>query len=405
MTTFVLSMFNSNLVDAKGMPVVLGLALAYGGIVQLLAGMWEFRTGNTFGAVAFCSFGAFWISFWALNVFYAKDIGGNAGHAIGVYLWAWAIFTAYMTVAALRVSGAVLLVFVLLTLTFVLLAIGAVGRARNGHRTGAATSVSRLPPPRGTRRSPPSPTRRSGEPCCRSSHSAGAERRGAAAQQRRAASPVEEWSAGKPMTSRQRSGCDGDWIRRTRCGGGARRGARIAARCRALRPAAGRSASTRCSTIPPIYEQAASDPQAWWAEQARAARLVSEVDPRARRRRPAVLQVVHRRHAERLLQLPRPPRDRRPRRARRLPLARRGRHGARHHLRGAARRGRTLRQRAQGPRRARRRRRRDLPADDPRGRRRDARLRAHRRAAQRRLRRLLRRGRARAHGVLRRRRC
>lgn len=127
MTTFVLSMFNANLVNGKGVPVVLGLALAYGGIVQLLAGMWEFRTGNTFGAVAFCSFGAFWISFWALEVFYAKQIGGDAGHSIGLYLWAWAIFTAYMTVAALRVSGAVLLVFVLLTATFVLLAIGAVG--------------------------------------------------------------------------------------------------------------------------------------------------------------------------------------------------------------------------------------------------------------------------------------
>jgi succinate-acetate transporter protein len=127
MTTFVLSMFNSNLVDAKGLPVVFGLALVYGGIAQLLAGMWEFRTGNTFGAVAFTSFGAFWISFWALNVFYAKQIGGNAGHAVGVYLWAWAIFTAYMTIAAMRTSGAVLLVFVLLTITFVLLAIGAVG--------------------------------------------------------------------------------------------------------------------------------------------------------------------------------------------------------------------------------------------------------------------------------------
>ncbi len=131
MTTFVLSMFNGNLVDEKGVPVVLGLALFYGGIVQLLAGMWEFRTGNTFGAVAFSSFGAFWLSFWAINVFYAKDIGGNVGHALGVYLWAWAIFTAYMTVAALRVSGAVLLVFVLLTATFVLLAIGKTG----GHET------------------------------------------------------------------------------------------------------------------------------------------------------------------------------------------------------------------------------------------------------------------------------
>ncbi len=127
MTTFVLSMFNSNLVSEKGTPVVLGLALAYGGIVQLVAGVWEFRTGNTFGAVAFCSYGAFWISFWALEVFYAKQIGGNVGHAVGVYLWAWAIFTAYMSVAALRVSGAVLAVFVLLTATFILLAIGAVG--------------------------------------------------------------------------------------------------------------------------------------------------------------------------------------------------------------------------------------------------------------------------------------
>jgi succinate-acetate transporter protein len=127
MTTFVLSMFNSNLVNGKGIPVVLGLALVYGGVVQILAGMWEFRTGNTFGAVAFTSFGAFWISFWALQVFYAKQVGGNAGHAVGVYLWAWAIFTAYMTVAALRVSGAVLVVFVLLTVTFVLLAIGEVG--------------------------------------------------------------------------------------------------------------------------------------------------------------------------------------------------------------------------------------------------------------------------------------
>jgi uncharacterized protein len=125
MTTFVLSMFNSNLVDPKGTPAVLGLALFYGGAVQLLAGMWEFRAGNTFGAVAFSSFGAFWLSFWALNVFYAQQITGNVGHALAVYLAGWAIFTAYMTVAALRVSGAVLVVFVLLTITFVLLAIGA----------------------------------------------------------------------------------------------------------------------------------------------------------------------------------------------------------------------------------------------------------------------------------------
>jgi succinate-acetate transporter protein len=146
MTTFVLSVFNANLVNEKGVPVVLGLALVYGGIVQLIAGLWEFRTGNTFGAVAFCSFGAFWISFWALNVFYAKQIGGNAGHAVGVYLWAWAIFTTYMAVAALRTSGAILTVFVLLAATFILLAIGKDGGSATvthwGGYVGLATAAA-----------------------------------------------------------------------------------------------------------------------------------------------------------------------------------------------------------------------------------------------------------------------
>src|SRR4051794_5073985 len=73
LTTFVLSIFNSGLMSEKGLPIVLGLALAYGGAAQLLAGMWEFRTGNTFGAAAFTSYGAFWISFWAFEQFYAKD--------------------------------------------------------------------------------------------------------------------------------------------------------------------------------------------------------------------------------------------------------------------------------------------------------------------------------------------
>jgi uncharacterized protein len=125
MTTFVLSMFNADLVSRSGEAIVLGLALAYGGIAQVLAGMWEFRTGNTFGAVAFTSFGAFWISFWAFVQFYAAGVpAADAGHAVGLYLIAWGIFTAYMSIAALRTSGAVLAVFVLLTATFFVLGIG-----------------------------------------------------------------------------------------------------------------------------------------------------------------------------------------------------------------------------------------------------------------------------------------
>jgi uncharacterized protein len=147
MTTFVLSMFNAKLVSAGGEPVVLGLALAYGGIAQLLAGMWEFRTGNTFGAVAFSSYGAFWISFWALVVFYVPKIpAADAGHAIGLYLWAWGIFTTYMFVASLRTTGAVALVFFLLAITYVLLAAGNSGNHANvvkwGGYVGLATAAA-----------------------------------------------------------------------------------------------------------------------------------------------------------------------------------------------------------------------------------------------------------------------
>ena len=147
MTTFVLSMFNAHLVSSAGEPVVLGLALAYGGIAQLLAGMWEFRTGNTFGAVAFSSYGAFWISFWVLVTFLVPKIpAAHAGDAIGLYLWAWGIFTTYMFVASLRTTGAVALVFLLLAVTFILLGIGNSGGNTNiikwGGYIGLATAVA-----------------------------------------------------------------------------------------------------------------------------------------------------------------------------------------------------------------------------------------------------------------------
>ena len=67
LTTFVLSVDECRLGPATVEPVVFGLALAYGGMAQFAAGMWEFTKGNTFGATAFCSYGAFWLSFWWLT--------------------------------------------------------------------------------------------------------------------------------------------------------------------------------------------------------------------------------------------------------------------------------------------------------------------------------------------------
>ena len=147
LTTFVLSMFNSGLVGSGGEPIVFGLALAYGGLAQLLAGMWEFRTGNTFGAVAFTSYGAFWLSFWAFVQFFEKDVPkADAGHAVGLFLIAWGIFTAYMLIASLRTTGAVALVFALLTVTFLLLGIGNAGAhtgiVKAGGWVGLATALA-----------------------------------------------------------------------------------------------------------------------------------------------------------------------------------------------------------------------------------------------------------------------
>ncbi len=137
LTTLVLSVINAGWLPDTVTPVVVGLALAYGGGAQLLAGMWEFTKGNTFGATAFSSFGAFWLSYWWLATHLSMLPKADAGKGVGLYLLAWGLFTAYMTIAAMRVSGAVLTVFVLLTITFLVLAWGEfAGSTTIGHIGG-----------------------------------------------------------------------------------------------------------------------------------------------------------------------------------------------------------------------------------------------------------------------------
>jgi succinate-acetate transporter protein len=109
--------------------------------------MWEFRTGNTLGAVAFASFGAFWLPFWAHVQFFADGVAaGDAGHAVGLYLIAWGIFTAHMVVASMRTTAAGCLVIGLLTATFIVLGIGESGAhetvSKIGGRLGLATAAA-----------------------------------------------------------------------------------------------------------------------------------------------------------------------------------------------------------------------------------------------------------------------
>lgn len=146
LTTFLLSLFNAGLVPEAGEPIVFGVALAYGGIAQILAGMWEFRKGNVFGATAFTSYGAFWLSFWAFVTFYAADIpAAEKATAVGWYLIAWGIFTVVMLIAALRTTVVLAVLFTMLATTFFVLGIGDLAHSealvKSGGYLGLATAV------------------------------------------------------------------------------------------------------------------------------------------------------------------------------------------------------------------------------------------------------------------------
>src|SRR5947209_10899512 len=123
----------------------IGMALFYGGLGQFMAGMWEFRNRNTFGATAFSSFGAFWLGLGLLFIFIT--VAGKpallffAGSGAIWFFFVWAVFTTYMWVASFRVSGAVMVVFALLALTFWALWIGALQGPVNGAAGKGFTKV------------------------------------------------------------------------------------------------------------------------------------------------------------------------------------------------------------------------------------------------------------------------
>src|SRR6266851_9621418 len=125
LTTFVLSASNAGFIlgQGKGAAVVVGLALFYGGLVQLLAGIQEFRQGNTFGATAFCSYGGFWMALGFVllpptGILAALTADKAVASGLTVFLLGWTIFTGVMFFGTLRSSGALMAVFAFLFLTF-----------------------------------------------------------------------------------------------------------------------------------------------------------------------------------------------------------------------------------------------------------------------------------------------
>ncbi|HEY2578829.1 MAG TPA: acetate uptake transporter [Streptosporangiaceae bacterium] len=146
LTTFLLSAANAGWMTKATGDAWLGYAFAYGGLIQLLAGMWEFRNRNVFGATAFSTYGGFWIGLglWARLV--APTAAGNAGsHDLGWILLAFAIFNTYMLVASMGVNAAVFGVFLTLELTEIILFIGnftgSSGTVKLGGYVGVVTAL------------------------------------------------------------------------------------------------------------------------------------------------------------------------------------------------------------------------------------------------------------------------
>ncbi|KAL1919415.1 uncharacterized protein VTP21DRAFT_2108 [Calcarisporiella thermophila] len=130
LTTFVLSLYNAAVgIQATTPPnIVVGLAVFYGGLAQMLAGIMDFVVGNTFGCTAFISYGAFWLSYAVIQIpgtgvlaAYANVTKSELSHAVAIFLLGWTIFTGIMLIAAHRSNGCLVVLFSCLFLTFILL--------------------------------------------------------------------------------------------------------------------------------------------------------------------------------------------------------------------------------------------------------------------------------------------
>jgi succinate-acetate transporter protein len=151
LTTFLLSAANAGWMHSATGNAWLGYAFAYGGLCQLLAGMWEFKNKNVFGATAFSTYGGFWIGLglWVLLVVeHAPPKGMSAsaytaatGKDVAWILLAFAIFNTYMLLWSTQVNMAVFVVFLTLEITEILLFIGGFSGNANIGKIGGIVGV------------------------------------------------------------------------------------------------------------------------------------------------------------------------------------------------------------------------------------------------------------------------
>jgi succinate-acetate transporter protein len=137
MTTVLLNLHNAGFYELNSM--ILAMGICYGGLAQIIAGIMEWKKGNTFATTAFTSYGLFWLSLVVLVVLPKTGWGAASNDvAMAAYLAMWGLFTAVMFVGTLRLNRALQVVFGTLTILFFMLAIGDFTSASEGftHATG-----------------------------------------------------------------------------------------------------------------------------------------------------------------------------------------------------------------------------------------------------------------------------
>ncbi len=147
LTTCALCAINAGLLPREAVAAVVPLAFAYGGVAQIIAGVLEFRNGNTFATVAFTSYGLFWWWFallqWTVGAGWLK---APPASAIATILLLWGVFTLLLWIVTFRSNKGVWSIFLLLWITFFLLAAGdfGYGTTKLGGYLGLLTGVDAL---------------------------------------------------------------------------------------------------------------------------------------------------------------------------------------------------------------------------------------------------------------------
>lgn len=147
-TTVVLCSINAGFLPPEATAAVVPLAFAFGGLAQVITGALEFKNGNTFGTVAFTAYGAFWLWYsclvWSVGAGWLKP---PAAAGVGTVLLMWGVFTFYMWIATFKANKGIFTTFLLLWVTFFLLAAGDYGwlmGKKLGGLVGLATGITAL---------------------------------------------------------------------------------------------------------------------------------------------------------------------------------------------------------------------------------------------------------------------